>query len=62
MRHDPPVSKCPNCGARGVKIHQPLTKDGLDCDVAYCGICGKNHPPDPQTPREKVLDFQKGDR
>lgn len=44
----PPLSTCPHCGARGVKEFQPLTKDGYQCDVPYCGICGKNWPDNPE--------------
>lgn len=62
MRNEPPASRCPRCGAQGVKQFEPLMLDGHNCDVPYCGKCGRNWPPEPQTPREKVLDFQKGDR
>lgn len=51
---EPPLSRCPRCGARGVKCFEPLTRDGYQVDVPYCGKCGKNWPPDPQTAREKV--------
>lgn len=45
-------SRCPNCGARGVKMLDPLVMDGHDCDKPYCGQCGKNWPDD--VPREKL--------
>jgi hypothetical protein len=41
---DPPLSRCPHCGARGVQCVEPLIKDGHNCDVPYCGKCGRNYP------------------
>lgn len=56
----PPPSKCPHCGAKGVKQFQPLTKDGYQCDVPYCGICGKNYPAEkpPSEPVTKIEDWR----
>jgi uncharacterized protein with PIN domain len=38
------LSRCPFCGARGVKQYEPLVVDGLPRDVPYCGKCGRNYP------------------
>lgn len=46
-----PMTRCPNCGARGVMINAPLEKDGFVIRDRYCGICGKNWP-EPIEPRE----------
>lgn len=45
-------SRCPHCGAVGVKQWEPFVKDGYATDVPYCGRCGKNYPPE-QKPREQ---------
>lgn len=44
---DPQPSRCPRCGARGVKQYQPIVLDGVPTDRPYCGVCGKNYPEDP---------------
>lgn len=44
------LSRCPHCGARGVKLFEPLIMDGHQADEPYCGQCGKNYPPDPEPP------------
>lgn len=37
-------SKCPHCGARGVKIADEISRDGVSFRFDYCGVCGKNYP------------------
>lgn len=46
------MSRCPHCGARGVKLLEPLIKDGYNTDQPYCGACGKNWPMPPDEPNE----------
>lgn len=49
------LSRCPHCGARGVRIADSHISDGCTLVFDYCGQCGKNWPLDHQgTPREKV--------
>lgn len=51
------LSRCPHCRARGVKLYEPLRHDGYDCDVPYCGQCGRNYPSEttaPTAPRDNV--------
>lgn len=43
------MSRCPHCGARGVKLTDVVVTDGYTIVTDYCGKCGKNHPK-PQTP------------
>lgn len=47
-----PLSRCPFCGARGVKLYEPLRFDGHDVDVPYCGKCGKNYPSESRRPED----------
>lgn len=55
----PPPSKCPHCGAKGVKQFSPLIKDGFMTDHPYCGVCGKNWPPEPSdTPPSPVAKLE----
>jgi len=49
------TSICPHCKARGVRIADRHISDGYTLVFDYCGQCGKNWPPDPPTPREKVV-------
>jgi hypothetical protein len=44
------LSRCPHCGAVGVKIYDPITIDTQPVDAPYCGQCGKNWP-EPKTPK-----------
>lgn len=39
------MSRCPFCGARGVKIADELSLNGVVFRFDYCGRCGKNWPP-----------------
>lgn len=39
------LSRCPYCGARGVKQYAPIILDGVPVDRPYCGRCGRNYPP-----------------
>lgn len=39
------VSRCPKCGARGVRIADRRILDGVPLVFDYCGRCGKNWPP-----------------
>lgn len=39
------MSRCPFCGARGVKLADELTLNGVAFRFDYCGRCGKNWPP-----------------
>ena len=39
------MSRCPFCGARGVKIADELSLNGVAFRFDYCGRCGKNWPP-----------------
>lgn len=50
MAHLLELSKCPRCGARGVKIADRWEKDGVTFEWPYCGVCGKNWPEPPQPP------------
>lgn len=43
MAKEQPLSTCPHCGARGVKIRDVHQKDGVIFEWFYCGQCGKNH-------------------
>ena len=54
------VSRCPHCGAKGVKLVEPLMKDGYDTDRPYCGACGKNYPVEhePEPTRDNVTSFE----
>jgi uncharacterized protein (DUF983 family) len=52
------LSRCPHCGARGVKLFEPLRHDGYDVDVPYCGHCGKNYPPERPDPPPSVTPFR----
>jgi uncharacterized protein (DUF983 family) len=56
------LSRCPRCGARGVKLFASLFSDGLECDVPYCGNCGKNYPSErpPDPPRDNVTPIEQG--
>jgi hypothetical protein len=38
------MSRCPFCGARGVKLRDELTLNGVGFRFDYCGRCGKNWP------------------
>ena len=38
------MSRCPFCGARGVKLRDELTLNGMPFRFDYCGRCGKNWP------------------
>ena len=53
------LSRCPRCGARGVKQFEPLVIDGMPRDVPYCGVCGKNYPDPPEPPRNNVQPFHR---
>lgn len=55
------LSRCPRCGARGVKLFEPLIVDGFPRDVPYCGICGRNYPEPPVRP-DHVTSFERGER
>lgn len=59
MGRVPELSRCPFCGALGVKLFEPLTMDGHQADVPYCGKCGKNYPADHRRdrPRDNVAPF-----
>lgn len=50
---EPVPSRCPYCGARGVKQYEPLVVDGLPRDVPYCGKCGRNYPDAAQREAER---------
>ena len=39
------MSRCPFCGARGVKLADELSVNGVAFRFDYCGRCGKNWPP-----------------
>lgn len=42
--NEPELTKCPHCGARGVKIADRRIRDGFAIVADYCGKCGKNWP------------------
>ena len=52
------LSRCPHCGARGVKVADDRKFDGVKVGVDYCGQCGRNWPPEAPTPRQKVVTFR----
>lgn len=54
MNDEREPSRCPFCGARGVKCFAPLTVDTVQVDVPYCGHCGKNYPR-PRGLRDNIL-------
>lgn len=62
MPRDVVLSRCPRCGARGVKLFDPLVVDGLPRDVPYCGQCGRNYPDETQKPPTNVTPFERSDR
>jgi len=39
------LSRCPFCGARGVRMADRRIVDGVPLQFDYCGKCGKNWPP-----------------
>lgn len=53
------LSRCPWCGARGVKQFDPIVLDGVPTDRPYCGKCGRNYPSDPPPERFTVLEWPK---
>lgn len=61
MTQERELSRCPRCGARGVKQFEPLIVDGYPRDVPYCGKCGKNYPPERQSSRDNVSRFDRSD-
>lgn len=56
------LSRCPRCGARGVKQYEPLVVDGYPRDVPYCGKCGKNYPTEPPARTDNVRIFERSER
>lgn len=48
------MSTCPFCKARGVKIADRLTHDGVTMAYDYCGKCGRNYPRQDATAPEHV--------
>ena len=40
------MSRCPFCGARGVKLEDHVTLNELTWRADYCGRCGKTWPAD----------------
>ena len=40
------MSRCPHCGARGVKLRDDLELGSTVVGRDYCGRCGKNWPKD----------------
>jgi len=57
MAREMELSKCPRCGARGVKQFEPLVVDGYPRDVPYCGKCGRNYPEPPADRNGNVAQF-----
>lgn len=41
---EPWASRCPHCGARGVRCEDRRWMDGLEFSWPYCGKCGRNYP------------------
>lgn len=48
-----PKSRCPFCGARGVKIADRPVIDGVTFRFDYCGHCGRNSPRMDLTPADQ---------